>query len=291
MTRWKPAAAWLAVWLAAVLAALGAAVALRSWATEAEIAAVREAVQHQARSHAPSWPDEASLAALPDPVRRWVAYTFPFGPAVCVMADAEMRGRFRRPGTDRFSATTARQRIAGGTPALAFDATTPVMWPVWARAYDGYVDGHMSMKVRVMSSITVVDEASTPELDGSSLRRWLLESAVCPNALLPGGPVRWEPIDGFHARAIVVHRGIEARLLATFDREGRLLQFDAESDGDLALPYHGSGERVVRSDDRLEQGLRVPRRFVVSRVAGAQVLPFWEAEVTSLQLCLAAKPR
>lgn len=277
--------------IAALAAALAATVAAMSQATESAIDTLREAAAGEASAHPPAWPDAAALDALPPPVRRWVAFTFPAGPALCVMADVEMRGRFRRPRTVDFADTTARQRIAGGTPALVFDATTPVRWPVWARAWDGYVGGRMSMKARILSTITVVDEPSTPALDRTSLRRWLLEGVACPNALLPGGPVRWEAMDDERARAVVRRGDLQAALLARFDAEGRLLQFDAEEDGDLALPYHGSGERVERSDFRLVQGVRVPHRFVVSRVAGGRVLPFWDGEVTSLRLHLAGAPR
>lgn len=287
MGRWRLAVAALAL----LLAAGSAGLAWRSHATEAEIDALREAARRQAEAHPPAWPDPASMSALPAPVRRWVAYTFPAGPAVCWMADVRMQGRFRRPQAEAGTPTTARQRIAGGTPALVFDARTPLSGPIEARAFDAYVYGHMTMRVRLLSSITVVGEAPTPALDAMSLRRWLLESAMCPNALLPGGPVHWEPLDARHARAVVRHQGMQACLRATFDGEGRLVQFDAESDGDLTLPYHGSGERVERSDFRLVQRMRVPHRFVVSRVAGGRVWPFWEGEVEAVELWTAPVPR
>lgn len=269
---------------ASLLAAAALSILVMSSATQSEVDALREAVGREAAAHPPAWPEASGVGALPPPVRRWVAYTFPSGPVVCVRADVAMQGRFRRPRTESFSDTTARQRIAGGVPALVFDAITPVAGPVWARAFDGYVGGHMVMKARLLSAVTVVDEQSTPALDRSSLRRWLLEAAVCPTALLPGGPVTWEAVDDDHARARVRHGGLQASLLGTFDAGGRLRQFDAEEDGDLGLPYHGSGERVTRDDEREVQGMLVPHRFVVSRVAGGRALPFWEGRIVSLSV-------
>lgn len=275
----------------AVLAMAGlgmASLAMMAAWTEREIDALRDAAGAQASSHPPAPPDAASLAGLPAPVQHWVQATFPSGWVGCTQVEVSMSGRFRRPRTQGFAPTTANQLLAAGTPALVFDATTTALPGIWARAFDGYVGGRMTMKARLLSALTVVDEASTPALDRTSLRRWLLESAFCPTALLPGGPVSWQAIDASHARAVARWGGIEATLVASFDSAGRLVQFDAEDEGDLSLPYHGSGERVVRSDFRLVRGMWIPHRFVISRVARGQAEPFWDGEVTSVQHRIAA---
>lgn len=251
--------------------------------TNSEIDGHRDAVAHGARMATPPVPRVEVVAALPEPVRRWVAFTFRSLPPTPSWVDFEMNGRFRRPRSASFADTTARQVAAVGTPALVFDATTPVLGVLWARAYDAYVDGHMTMRASLLSALTVVNESSTPALDRTSLRRWLIESSIYPAALLPGGPVTWEPVDANRARAIARLGGVEAALVATFGNDGRLLRFDAEHDGDLDLPYHGSGERVVRGDYRQVEGMMIPHAFVFSRVSGGKVLPFWEGRVASIR--------
>jgi len=264
-------------------AALGLAAA--AWTTGAEIDALHDrVVRAGAGAASPRWPGTDRIEALPAPVRRWVAYTFPSPPAAVSHVEIAMAGRFRRPGATAFHDTTARQTIAAGTPALAFDASTSVIPGIGARAFDAFVDGRMTMKARVLSAFTVVDEHSTPALDRTSLRRWLIEASFVPVALLPGGPLRWEPIDDRRALAIARLAGVEARMVATFADDGRLVRFDAQEDGDLSLPYHGSGERVERSDERLVHGMRIPHGFVYSRVAAGRADPFWEGRLTRVRV-------
>lgn len=270
---------------AVLVAAAGAASLLlwRAWQTDAEIDALGDALAREATAHPPVPATAAQLLALPAPVRRWVDFTFRAPLPPCTQVEVTMSGRFRRPGSEGFKPTTARQALAVGTPALVFDASTQVLSGVGARAYDAYIGGHMTMKARVLSALTVVDEVPTPALNRMSLRRWLLESAFAPAALLPGGPVSWQAVDTLQARAVVRLGGEQATLLARFDAEGRLLQMDAEQDGDLGLPYHGSGERVERSDYRPVAGQMVPHRFVYSRVAGGRTMPFWVGELVSIR--------
>lgn len=223
-----------------------------------------------------------TMEELPSPVRRYFTYVFRGEPRNVSWVRVEMAGQFRRPRTETFSRTTASQILAAGTPAFVFDATTPVVPGIWARAYDSFAEGRMEMKAKIASAFTVVDERETEALNRTSLRRWLLESPLCPPALLPGGPVRWEPIDDHHARAVVAGYGLEASLVATFRDDGSLESFSAEEDGDLETPYHGSGEHVSRSDYRLVEGMMIPMAFSISRVSGGCSYPFWTGCVVSI---------
>ncbi len=233
----------------------------------------------------PSLPDSpAGMAALPSPVQRYFQFTFPQGvPAQHKWVEVEMSGQFRRPLTDSFQSTTARQVARTSQPDMVFSADTPLLGPLWAIAYDVYIGGEMEMAARLMSAVTVMQEGSSPVLDQISLRRWLLESPTYPMGLLPGGPVTWEAVDETHARAVIRAYGQEASLLAEFSPEGALIAFRAETDGDLTTPYHGSGEVTLRGDFQLVQGVRVPMSFTIARAAGGQVFPFWQGRVTSLR--------
>jgi len=270
----------LVVLVAAVLA--GAALVYFARSTRAEIDALEAELIARAE---PVGGAPLAEAALPEPVARYFAYTFPGGvPEAARYARIEMEGQFRRPMTDSFAPTTARQVVSLHQPDLVFSADTPILGPIWAIAYDSYIDGRMRMEARVLSAVTVMHEEGSPELDVISLRRWLLESPVFPMALLPGGPVSWEPLDDSRATAVVRAQGLEARMIATFAEDGALLAFDALEPGDLTTPYHGSGERVTRGDVQLIDGVRVPMAFEISRVgADGMALPFWTGRITSLR--------
>lgn len=251
--------------------------------TEADIADFRSRVEGIGTTvPAPAF-DPAQVAELPAPVRRYFNFVFTGPVPASTVVHLEAEGRFRRPLTDAFNDATAEQVIAVGTPALMFSATTPVLPGIWARAYDFFADGQMEMKAKLLSTLTVMDEHETPELNRISLRRWLLESALFPQALLPGGPVTWEPIDEDSARATATAGGLSASMIAHFDADGRMTHMTAEEDGDLTTPYHGSGEHVARGDYRPVGNQMIPHEFAVSRAAGGETFPFFEGRITAIR--------
>ncbi len=266
--------------LALILALGGGTIVWFATSTRSQIDALESAVAQRAGATAPL---TIGSDALPEPVARYFAFAFPDGPPTTIAhAVIEMSGQFRRPGTEAFQATTARQVVNARAPDMVFSADTPILGPIWAIAYDAFIGGHMQMRARLLSTITVMAEDGSPELDRISLRRWLLESPTFPVALLPGGPVTWEPVDEDRARATVRAYGAEASLIATFGPDGALTRFDAEEDGDLTTPYHGSGEHVSRSDYQLVGGMRVPMRFEIARAAGGRTYPFWTGRITTI---------
>ena len=273
---------WSSIVLAAVLVLLGVIVAYSARQTEADLRDFRNRVEVIGVANPSPFYDATAVGRLPEPVQRYFDYTFVEAQESIGFVELTMEGDFRRPLTEGFSPTTAEQTIAVGAPSLMFSARTNMFPGLWARAYDFYAEGQMEMKAKVMSTLTVVDESETPELNQTSLRRWLLESPMYPPALLPGGPVRWEPIDDTHARAIVAADGLEASLVATFRADGSLESFAADEDGDLTTPYHGSGEHVLRGDYRLVDGMMIPHSFTISRAAGGERFPFWTGQVETI---------
>ena len=265
-----------------LLALLSGYVWYQSGRTESDILSFRERViEIAAKAPAPRL-DPSRLAALPAPVQRYFDYTFrgPIAPYTAVRLEAA--GDFRRPLMEHFEPTTAEQVIAIGTPALMFSATTPIYPGVWARPYDFFADGEMEMKAKIMSTITVVDEKESEELNRISLRRWLLESPLYPQALLPGGPVTWEAVDDMSARAVIRADGLKADMLFHFNAEGQITHLSAEQDGDLSTPYHGSGEHVTRADYRRIGNMMIPHSFTISRAAKGEIHPFFDAKITSI---------
>jgi hypothetical protein len=72
-------------------------------------------------------------------------------------------------------------------------------------------------------------------------------------------------------------------MIAHFDETGRMTQMVAEEDGDLATPFHGSGEHVARSDYRRVGNQMIPHAFTISRAAGGALYPFWDARITAIR--------
>ena len=268
--------------LAAVLVALAIVFFGLQLQTEGDITAFRDRVAALGKATPQPEFDRAALAKLPEPVQHYFDFVLrgPLEPARVVRMTAE--GQFRRPLTEAFNPTTAEQVIAVNTPAMVFSETTTMLPGVWARAYDFFAEDKMVMKAKILSVLPVVDEKESAELNRISLRRWLIESALYPQGLLPGGPVSWEPIDDMSARVRIEADGLSASMIAHFDPEGRITHMVAEEDGDLTTPYHGSGEYVTRGDYERVGNLMIPMSFTISRAANGEVYPFWTGRITSI---------
>ncbi|MCW8944468.1 MAG: hypothetical protein OQL27_06815 [Sedimenticola sp.] len=229
-----------------------------------------------------SYPTKSESRELPAPVKRYFEFVFRGNERSVSYVELKMAGEFRRPLTETFEPTTARQTLVPNVPALVFEAYTPIFPGIYATVYDAYLDGEMEMKAKLLSLLTVVDEKSSVSLDRVSLRRWLLEASLYPQALRPSAYLKWESIDNLHARAVVNYKTISIDMVATFSEDdGRLVSLHAEQDGDLTTPYHGSGEFVSRSDYRDVEGVMIPFKFTVARMAKGKIFPFWKGEVTA----------
>lgn len=258
--------------------------------TQQEISALQSDIQAIAlKTSTPSF-DKANLNHLPKPVQRYFSFVFHGEVKPYYFVKIQAQGDFRRPLTEDFNPTDAEQFIAIGQPALMFSATTHLSSLLWAQAYDFFAQGKMTMKAKVLSAFTVVDEHESKILNQISLRRWLLESPLYPQALLPGGSVTWQAIDDYHARATVSANVLSASMIAHFDEKGRLTHMVAEEDGDLTTPYHGSGEHVTRSDYRLVNSMMIPHTFRISRMAKGKVMPFWKGSITEIEFFDSQKP-
>lgn len=268
--------------LAVLVAALIAWIWISHVVTAREVAGHAQSVRAIAAKARFPQPSDAQMQALPAPVKRYFDFAIKdVDPTLTVVSVAE-EGMFRRPLTEGFGPTQAEQTISLSSPALLFTATTPIAPGIDARVYDFFADGEMEMRAKLASTLTVVDEKASPELNRISLRRWLLESPLFPVALLPGGPVRWEPIDENSALATVSGFGLEASMIAEFREDGSLASFDATEDGDLTTPYHGSGEHSERGDYRLVAGMMIPHTFLIARVGAGRTDPFWKGRVTEI---------
>lgn len=279
---------------AAVLALGAGAMATAAADYHAGIDADIVAVLRTAAAFDPAPVSAAELAALPAPVRRYMAFAFQGEPPRRLRAAGVMQhGAFRRPGSTTWEPMTAEQYVAaaGPEPAFVFTGSTQVLPGVPARAMDAYVDGRMRMRAKLFSAIPVMAEDGGA-LDHVSILRFFIESALYPSALLPGPNLRWEAIDADHARAVVLADGAPiGAYRATVDAAGALVRMESEADGDPATAgrYHGAGEVVTRGDYRAVDGVMVPYAFTLSRRIAGQEQPFWRGTVTRIAFDVAKR--
>lgn len=248
---------------------------------DAELAQLRAMARETARpptaelsagSSAPAGGGALDVAALPEPLRRYVAYT---------RLDPRQRVRLVRirfQGEVRLPQTGDREAVAAATPWMALSGTQTMVLSaaglgyVWDTRWtnprfavdvrDRYVNGQTHIWALRDDGQVLMDEGDA-SLARTYLIRFFAEATQAPAMLMPGPHLRWEAVDAHSARAHMRDGAVAASMLCRFDAEGALTQ--CESGGRL-LRYSGEvRERwiparwvMVRGNYKETAGLRLP---------------------------------
>jgi hypothetical protein len=204
--------------------------------------------------------DFGELAALPAPVARYFRHVLREGQPMIRHARLEQEGVLRTGmEEDRWMSFTAVQVVVPGAPGFVWNATTRVAPFLHVRVLDSYVAGIGSGQVRLLSAITVGEDADNPQINSGALHRYLAEAVWTPTALLPHAGVRWAAIDERRALATLSDRGTTVSLEFRFNEAGEVSgiyspgrwgQFDG---GYRQVPWEGHFRDYVERD-----GMRVP---------------------------------
>lgn len=161
------------------------------------------------------------LAELPEPAARYLRFALPEGAPRMRRARLEHAGHFRPAPGARWSAFRSVQHVTTRPPGFVWDAVIRMVPLVGVRVRDAYVRGAGASRANIAGLFTVA-EGHGPAFDAGSLQRWLAEAPWYPAALLPGGAVRWEPVDHTTARAVVTDGDLTVSVEFTVNERGEL---------------------------------------------------------------------
>lgn len=201
---------------------------------------------------------------LPEPMRRYLDWALPDDRAHAMFARLRHGGTFRRSTEEPWFPIRGEQYYDTAEPAFVWAATMKLNALFWIRGRDKYMHGHGHMLIKPLSAFTAVD-ATGPEMDQSTLLRYLSEMPWFPTAFLtvPGIEYRATGPDTFEAA--VTHGGRTVRGRFTVASDGALLRFDTddrygEFDGAMILmPWYGT-----YGDSAVFDGMRIPASAAVS---------------------------
>lgn len=215
---------------------------------------------------APVLPEK--IAALPKPVRRYVEYAIPAGREPVRFVRMKQTGEFKTDPAGEWMPLEAEQYFSAGSPGFIWHAkirANPLFRIDVRDTYDGKKG---NMLVKLLSTVPVAD-ATGPEMDVSSLHRYIGEMPWFPTAFLNEKHIAWEPVDSSHARAIITDGELSATVDFSFDEAGRITKVTTDE------RYRTVGDQFIRDtwagyyDDYQEiGGFRVPME-----IAGEWNLP------------------
>ncbi len=166
---------------------------------------------------------EADLAPLPEPVQRYLRATGVVGQPRARSYRLRFTGRIRGAADAKWMPFEADQQSFVDPPARLFWMRA-TMSGLPVEAFHRLVDGHATMRVKLLGAITMVD-ASGPEMDQSESVTLLNDMCIlAPGALLEP-TIAWEPIDARAAKARFSHGGRTVEATLFFDEAGLLTDF------------------------------------------------------------------
>lgn len=223
------------------------------------VAREMQSVGREALAHPPLHAKVYELDELPAPVRRYLARALPSSaPGVrlaCLRHGGTLRLRADQPWMD----VRGEEVLSAWPPAFVWRSRLQPAPGVRFGARDCYLAGSGNMWIRLYDAFTIA-EARGPEMDQSNLLRLLAEFVWLPTGFLPGGPVRWEPVDDQRARAVISDGEVCAAALVTFSAEGLMECMETQ-------------ERYREVDGRMEQ-VSWSGRYSDWREVGGLLIPF-----------------
>ena len=240
-----------------------------------------EALLAKAATPPPRLVSEGMLRSLPEPVRRYLAYSGIVGrPFVGTVRLAQVGRMQPSPGQPWFP-LRAEEHYSVRPPGFVWDAALRLGPVPLVRARDMYREGAGNMLISAAGLYSIADVAG-PEMDQGALTRYLSEMVWFPTAFL-GNNVSFEAVDDRSARVTLTDRGRTASATMFFDDDGRLVDLVAERyrivDGEHVLdrwstPVDEYGELA---------GLRLPvRGRAVWKLADGD-LEYIDVTVTELE--------
>ncbi len=167
-----------------------------------------------------------TVAALPAPVQRFLAYSGVMGTPIPRTVRLSQRGRIRSAPEAVWMQLAADEVYSTHPPAFVWKASVPGRLFPAVLGRDEYLEGQGSILMKALGFYCIADEAGSVAMNDASLMRYLNEMVWFP-AAFAGSNVAWRGIDENSAEVTLTDHGRSATATMFFDAEGRPVNFRA----------------------------------------------------------------
>lgn len=232
--------------------------------------------------------DASMVAALPDPARRYFAFTIAPGTPLHTVAEISMTGQFSLPTdeTAGYMSMTAEQTLA---------SPHGFVWKMSASRGMMRISGSDSgswTRFWFMGLIPVVRLGGDPDHARSAYGRYVAESVIwSPAALLPRPGIDWAHVDDTTARVTVTEGELSQSVEVTVDDAGRpvIVRFPRWSDVNADRKYRVQTFGGALSEFRTFSGFTLPTHVEGGYFFGTDdYFPFFKADVRDIRFSAGA---
>lgn len=165
------------------------------------------------------------IAALPEPVQRWLVHAGAVDRLRPRSVRLKQEGEFRLRPKQGWMPFTAEQYFTIDPPGFVWTVSLRMFPGITVTGRDRYADGEASIHMRALSLVPVADSRGG-DLNQGALLRYLGEIVWFPTAALEPY-IRWEEVDEHSARATISVGGVTAPATFEFGPDGQPLRVTA----------------------------------------------------------------
>ncbi|MCB1384040.1 MAG: hypothetical protein KDJ73_14165 [Notoacmeibacter sp.] len=228
--------------------------------------------------------DLADPSALPEPVRRYLAFAIRDGARPLKEMRMKLEGKVILPGQTEALEVAGEQRVSADRPAFDWVVKAKVNALITAHIRDQYEHGTGSILSKANGLVTLINDRDIAELNRTQQARWSGLAIMAPSAFLLKDHVTWRQSGPDSAEALVRDGKTESRHVFTFDGAGRLVRSESSDrweryDG----VYKQTGSIMERDGWQDVGGYMVPTRFRITRIEpdGSRTV-FWQGRFFEL---------
>lgn len=208
--------------------------------------------------------DEAQIKALPAPVQRWLYASGMAGQRSLQHIALEQNFKLKlKTDQKEWYQGTAHQEVWTEIPAFIWTLDLQMMPLVHVSGRDLFAEGKGKMLIKMMSLVSVVDEANNPKINQGALQRYLAEMLWYPSLAL-SEHVSWKAVNDHTATATMNYGGTTGDCTFFFNPEGMPERISA-------MRYRGGDENAQLTEwvidvqeFQMMEGIRIPVKCAVT---------------------------
>jgi competence protein ComGC len=225
--------------------------------------------------------DKDDLKDLPHPVRNWLKNSNVIGREMIKTVRLKQEGRMRTKKNGPWMPSKAEQYFTVEEPGFVWIADVKMVPFVHLSGIDTFNAGKGKMNIKVLSIFSVVDSEG-PEMDSSTMMRYLAEMMWYPTAAL-SPYIKWEEIDRNTAKVIMEHEGVSVSGVFYFNENGDIQRFVGKRYKEVNGRYILSDWGGINKEFKEFDGIRIPSKSDVIWFEEDGEFNWFELEITELQ--------
>lgn len=224
---------------------------------------------------------EENLEQLPENVQNWLRYSQVVGKEKITAVRLKQRADMRLEKDKPWMSVQAQQYFTSESPGFIWKANIKMAPLVHISGRDKYQDGKGNMLIKMLSVFTVADSHGE-EIDQGTLLRYLAETIWFPSVAL-NEYITWEEIDTYNAKATMTYGDITASGIFTFNKEGQVINFEAERYGEFDGETRLETWSIPIHDYKEFEGIRIPTKGDVTWKLDTGDFNWFNFEITEIE--------